>query len=259
MNHIEAMKLALDALQGSGYYDTKQQREAITALRQAIQEAEKQEQWTPDDMAHRPGGLSMEDEPDLSEQGRNRSAVLVNNIQAMVDAGLPFLDALETTLKVYDHPTKPQEDTAYRPGGLSMEQKPVAWWNPDESGLAFQKLRGDWQPLYAAPVHTIDINQRCVDETWKNKYEPVPCKHKRYSVDAYEQTGTCYDCGAQGRMRFVVYETTPPKREWQGLTDEEIFDVIRSLCADNETAEMLIDISMDEYRAIEAKLKEKNN
>ena len=52
--------------------------------------------------------------------------------------------------------------------------------------------------------------------------------------------------------------TAPPKREWIGLTDEEIFDVIRSLCADNETAEMLIDISMDEYRAIEAKLKERN-
>ena len=52
--------------------------------------------------------------------------------------------------------------------------------------------------------------------------------------------------------------TAPPKREWQGLTDEEIFDVIRSLCADNETAEMLIHVSMDEYRAIEAKIKEKN-
>ena len=90
------------------------------------------------------------------------------------------------------------------------------------------------------------------------KQEPVACKHNRYSVDVHEQTGACYDCGAQGRMRFVVYETAPPQREWVGLTDEEIFDVIRSLCADNETAEMLIDISMDEYRAIEAKLKEKN-
>ncbi|MEN9711491.1 MAG: hypothetical protein RL441_1483 [Actinomycetota bacterium] len=39
---IEAMKQALEALQGSGYYDTTQQREAITSLRQAIAEAEKQ-------------------------------------------------------------------------------------------------------------------------------------------------------------------------------------------------------------------------
>jgi hypothetical protein len=46
---IDAMKKGLEALQGSGYYDTTQQREAITALRQAIAEAEKQElvpeQW----------------------------------------------------------------------------------------------------------------------------------------------------------------------------------------------------------------------
>jgi hypothetical protein len=39
---IDAMKQALETLQGSGYYDTTQQREAITALRQAIAEAESQ-------------------------------------------------------------------------------------------------------------------------------------------------------------------------------------------------------------------------
>lgn len=32
------------------------------------------------------------------------------------------------------------------------------------------------------------------------------CKHKRYSVDVHEQTGKCIDCGAEGRMRFVVPE-----------------------------------------------------
>jgi hypothetical protein len=30
------------------------------------------------------------------------------------------------------------------------------------------------------------------------------CKHKRYSVDVQEQTGYCMDCGAEGRMRFVI-------------------------------------------------------
>ena len=45
-------------------------------------------------------------EQDLSEQGRNRSAVLGNNVEAMMGAGLPFLKALETTLKVYDHNIK---------------------------------------------------------------------------------------------------------------------------------------------------------
>lgn len=40
--------------------------------------------------------------------------------------------------------------------------------------------------------------------------EPVACQHKRYSVDVHEQTGTCYDCGAEGRMRFVVGDATSP-------------------------------------------------
>jgi hypothetical protein len=30
------------------------------------------------------------------------------------------------------------------------KQEPVAWYNPDESTLAFKKLRGDWHPLYTA-------------------------------------------------------------------------------------------------------------
>jgi hypothetical protein len=30
------------------------------------------------------------------------------------------------------------------------------------------------------------------------------CKHKRYTVNVREQTGNCIDCGAEGRMRFVV-------------------------------------------------------
>ena len=81
------------------------------------------------------------------------------------------------------------------------------------------------------------------------RQEPVACQHKRYTVDEHEQTGTCYDCGAQGRMRFVVYEPAPPKREWQGLTDEEIFQAH-------------IEFDSMQYlsfaRAIEAKLKEKN-
>ena len=32
----------------------------------------------------------------------------------------------------------------------------------------------------------------------------MECRHRRYSVDVHEQTGRCFDCGAAGRMRFVV-------------------------------------------------------
>jgi hypothetical protein len=43
--------------------------------------------------------------------------------------------------------------------------------------------------------------------------------------------------------------TTPPKREWVGLTDEEIEEIQKSLG---------IAIHWSDFRAIEAKLKEKN-
>jgi len=49
-------------------------------------------------------------EPDLTEQGRKRSAILGNNVECMMDVGLPFLKALETTLKVYDHPAPPKRE-----------------------------------------------------------------------------------------------------------------------------------------------------
>ena len=66
----------------------------------------------------------------------------------------------------------------------------------------------------------IDLRQAIADF---EKQEPVACQHKRYSIDVHEQTGTCYDCGAEGRMRFVVDETHPqPKREWVGLTVDEM-------------------------------------
>jgi hypothetical protein len=44
----------------------------------------------------------------------------------------------------------------------------------------------------------------------------------------------------------VPLYTAPPQREWQGLTDEEIHIIIR-------------DSPLSIFRAIEAKLKEKNN
>jgi hypothetical protein len=39
------------------------------------------------------------------------------------------------------------------------------------------------------------------------------CKHKRYSVDVAEQTGRCIDCGAEGRMMFVVGDPVTLERD----------------------------------------------
>ena len=32
----------------------------------------------------------------------------------------------------------------------------------------------------------------------------MACQHKRYSIDTREQVGNCIDCGAEGRMQFVI-------------------------------------------------------
>jgi len=65
---IDAMKQALEALESSRVFVTTREKikhpegtewydERITSLRIAIEEAEKQDAWTPSDTAYRPGGL----------------------------------------------------------------------------------------------------------------------------------------------------------------------------------------------------------
>jgi hypothetical protein len=48
------------------------------------------------------------------------------------------------------------------------------------------------------------------------------------------------------------------QRQWVGLTDKQMVDAIEPLYLNRSTAEMAAKVSMDEFRAIEAKLKEKN-
>ena len=96
-----------------------------------------------------------------------------------------------------------------------------------------------------------DADQWYENLLW-GRQEPVACQHKRYSVDVREQTGTCYDCGAEGRMKFVVDDTPQPtaaQREWVGLTNEEIDDLWKT-----EYFHIVYELP----RAIEAKLREKN-
>lgn len=74
-----------------------------------------------------------------------------------------------------------------------------------------------WLDQYEQP-DVVDNADKVIDALCKaieqaETQEHVTCQHKRYSVDVHEQTGTCYDCGAEGRMRFVVNETAPPQRQ----------------------------------------------
>ena len=55
-----------------------------------------------------------------------------------------------------------------------------------------------------------------------------------------------------------VHHTTPPQRTWVGLTDEDMLEAIKPLYANPFLAHNALEVSRDEYQAIEAKLKEKN-
>ncbi len=76
-------------------------------------------------------------------------------------------------------------------------------------------------PVYTRPVHAIDISQERVDETAKHEHEFF-----------------CPRCGHCCQQR-----------EWVGLTDEEIEAALKS-CNTVDTYKY--------FRAVEAKLKEKN-
>ena len=54
---------------------------------------------------------------------------------------------------------------------------------------------------------------------------------------------------------FPVYKQ--PKREWVGLTDKDILDALQPHYEEWEASELL-DLSSEDYKLIEAKLKEKN-
>jgi hypothetical protein len=55
--------------------------------------------------------------------------------------------------------------------------------------------------------------------------------------------------GCQYPEQLVPLYTAPPQREWQGLTDDEVKDIVWNLPYEP---------SQEHIRAIEAKLKEKN-
>jgi hypothetical protein len=56
----------------------------------------------------------------------------------------------------------------------------------------------------------------------------------------------------------ILKKHTAAQRQWVGLTDKQMVDAIEPLYLNRFTAEMATKVSMDEFRAIEAKLKEKN-
>jgi len=62
---------------------------------------------------------------------------------------------------------------------------------------------------------------------------------------------------SQGNSNTALYSYAP-KRKWVSLTNDDIFEAIKGMCSSVKVTQALIEIGMDEYTAIEAKVKELN-
>jgi hypothetical protein len=155
------------------------------------------------------------------------------------------------------------------------KQEPVAWVYPEaleafRQGKPWTAYGRDGNgphtdgvertPLYAAPVHAIDISQECVDETAKDKHEPVAWFIQyEYRHEFLWREPTAYE--KNSALEIKPLYTAPSKREWVGLAEQDVHDAF-------QFTELIKQLSFDRKRPewcenfaayIEAKLKEKNS
>jgi len=105
---------------------------------------------------------------------------------------------------------------------------------------------------YRDSTEDFRVANRCISliETLRARLaqsEPEPV------ADKYLMEVECTKCGA--KQDGVLTVTAPPQREWQGQTDEEMFDCLAQ--TDGEAKRMPLGFKWF-AEAIEAKLKEKN-
>jgi hypothetical protein len=123
------------------------------------------------------------------------------------------------------------------------------------------------KPNYCTPevtpdVDAVNMTQERVDETAKREHEPFIYVRE----DNERPFGGYEHCSEADAGAFPVYTapmiyTPPPKREWVGLTDEEIIKCFDSVAFGQVEDDLIINKHVNIFRAIhgiEAKLKEKN-
>ena len=134
----------------------------------------------------------------------------------------------------YTTPAEKQEPVAWR----EVVGKTTKYYDYNEEG------RGE--PLYAAPVHAIDMSQECVDETTKHRHDEDWYGQWQWQCGYERGWDKGYEAGWDNRGK-------EEKNNWVGLTDQEIKDIREDFTYNDE--------DFNEWgfaRAIEAKLKEKN-
>jgi hypothetical protein len=77
------------------------------------------------------------------------------------------------------------------------KQEPVAFRNTETgdfcTGGFLRKDWAKWQPLYAAPVHAVDMSQERVDETEKDRPDCNTCENRGVLIPLAQET-YCETC-----------------------------------------------------------------
>lgn len=98
-------------------------------------------------------------------------------------------------------------------------------------------------------LHSAECFEDYEKVTGMNRQEPVAWVIGKYLDRKEENLRTCID--KELPLGTPLY-TAPPQREWQGLTDEEIFEIWMKSPAETEDRFAFV-------KAVIAKLREKNN
>lgn len=234
---------------------------AIDAAADRLARAMRDEQeWTPDDTAHRPGGLAQEcPVMDLGgdiQQTTGLRGGLVQTVALAKQEVEPAPEPVAWRWKLVPDGMWHYSDMAAPPPyqsfplytnpprrewvGLTDEEKRAfafGWWKAMEKRNAEQEA----EPVHEPPF----VFRRYVSGEERAQNIVI---ERAASLDA-AMAKAALIC-PQRWMTVLVY--SPPRREWQGLTDEEQAQVawsVSSITADWK----------EFYRAVEAALKEKNH
>ena len=134
--------------------------------------------------------------------------------------------------------------------GQEIEQEPLEYWNAVEGWVKIDEVREHFETVGCATIYKTAGEGRVPLSLAKAQPEQEPvalpcCGYTDASAvkwNPFNNVVQCHNCGQ-------VY-TTPPQRK--PLTHKEIWNAIRPLTQSDAVCMSLVQISMDEYRAIEA-------
>jgi hypothetical protein len=246
------------------------------------------EQWDNSDMAHRPGGLSVEQTEKQEKLCKYCGGIgrVVCNGRCMPEQE-PVAWIYNGNLHAFDPTDWAAEPKKIQPLYLAPPNRPVKSYTGGEPQYATDAPQAEGEPWLGSPDHcslhpdaphgynrkqslkehryvcrcegwrpnmstkpeNIDTKTGCVDRV---DIEPVAYKYTDKTNHLVFYFTDRKDVTPNPDVIETALYTAPPKREWVGLTAEEIYNCWQSAVDENGFTKRKV------YDAIEAKLKEKN-